>query len=216
MSATLGINHLSVERTGIKAEVPNNNLARLMYYLNSVFTVIQYNDNNDLSDYTHYYYLNQEQKKAVYALAVLFDPKIFLDAKIFILDNGALTGDFGNEFFKITDEKIGVHVNREIMIGGHSVKVLKIMACKTSWLENNYYNPLRGLYNELNNRSVTYDGYNTTSSRVLVTQPVTYHITTERKSKFDFCKCILYTLLCIYCGPFFWIYLCFCRDNSDC
>ena len=145
MSATLGINHLSVERTGIKAEVPNNNLARLMYYLNSVFTVIQYNDNNDLSDYTHYYYLNQEQKKTVYALAVLFDPKIFLDAKIFILDNGALTGDFGNEFFKITDEKIGVHVNREIMIGGHSVKVLKIMACKTSWLENNYYNPLRGL-----------------------------------------------------------------------
>ena len=217
MSATLGINHLSVERTGIKVEVPNNNLARLMYYLSCIFNVIQYNDNNDLSDYKHYYNLNQEQKKTVYALAILFDPKIFLGAKIFILDNGALTGDFGNEFFKITDERVGVHVNQEIMIGGHSVKVLKIMACKTSWLENNYYNPLRGLYNELNNRSVSYNSYNNTSSRVLVTQPATYYrTTTERRSDFDCCKCLLYTLLCIYCGPFFWIYLCFCRDNSDC
>ena len=217
MSATLGINHLSVERTGIKVEVPNNNLARLMYYLSCIFNVIQYNDNNDLSDYKHYYNLNQEQKKTVYALAILFDPKIFLGAKIFILDNGALTGDFGNEFFKITDERVGVHVNQEIMIGGHSVKVLKIMACKTSWLENNYYNPLRGLYNELSNRSVSYNSYNNTSSRVLVTQPATYYrTTTERRSDFDCCKCLLYTLLCIYCGPFFWIYLCFCRDNSDC
>ena len=216
MSATLGINHLSVERTGIKVEVPNNNLARLMYYLSCIFNVIQYNDNNDLSDYKHYYNLNQEQKKTVYALAILFDPKIFLGAKIFILDNGALTGDFGNEFFKITDERVGVHVNQEIMIGGHSVKVLKIMACKTSWLENNYYNPLRGLYNELNNRSVSYNSYNNTSSRVLVTQPATYYrTTTERRSDFDCCKCLLYTLLCIYCGPFFWIYLCFCRDNND-
>ena len=216
MSATLGINHLSVERIGIKVEVPNNNLARLMYYLSCIFTVIQYNDNKELSEYKHYYNLNQEQKKTVYALAVLFDPKIFLGAKIFILDNGALTGDFGNEFFKITDERVGVHVNQEIMIGGHSVKVLKIMACKTSWLEKNYYNPLRGLYNELNNRSVSYNSYNNTSSRVLVTQPTTYYITTnERRSDFDWCKCILYTLLCIYCGPIFWIYLCFCRDNSD-
>ena len=63
MSATLGINHLSVERTGIKVEVPNNNLARLMYYLSCIFTVIQYNDNKDLSEYKHYYNLNQEQKK---------------------------------------------------------------------------------------------------------------------------------------------------------
>ena len=216
MSATLGINHLSVKKTGVKVEVPNNNLARLMYYLSCIFTVIQYNENNNLSDYTHYYNLNEEEKKTVLTLAGIFNPKIFLEATIFILDNGALTGDFGNEFFKITDERIGVHVNQAIMIGGRSVKVLNIMACKNSWLDKNYYTPLRGLYNELNNRSVVYNrtDYNATSSRVIVTTSH-YSSDTNRRSNFDFCKCILYTFLCISCGPFFWIYLCFCRDNSD-
>ena len=117
-----------------------------MYYLKCIFTVIQYYESNKLSDYQNYYYLTEDEKKTVLALATSFDPKIFLEAKIFVLDNGLLTGNFGNEFFQITDEKVGVHVNQEIMIGGRSVKVLKIMAVKASWLQNTYYNPLRGLF----------------------------------------------------------------------
>ena len=220
MSASLGINHFSVERTGVSANVPNNNLARLMYYLSCVFTVIEYNENNKLSDYKNYLNLNEDEKKTVYALAVLFDPKIFVGAKIFVLDNGELTRDFGNDFFKITDERIGVHVNQEIMIGGRSIKVLKIMACKTSWLDNNYYTPLRGLYNELTNRRVVYTttDYNPTSTRVIVTQTsptIYYSNNTTEKKEFDCCKCILYTLLCIYCFPFFLIYLCCCTDKES-
>ena len=219
-SATLGINKFSVEKTGVKAEVPNTNLARLMYYLSCIFTVIQYKESNRLSDYQNYYYLTEDEKKTVLALATLFDPKIFLEAKIFVLDNGLLTGNFGNEFFKITDEKVGVHVNQEIMIGGRSVKVLKIMAVKSSWLQNNYYNPLRGLYNELTYRqSAVYsrNEYNATSQRVIVSQPTTYYYsTTTQRKEFNFCKCCLYTILAIYCCPFFLIYYCFCRDTDDC
>ena len=48
MSAFLGINHFSVERTGVSVDVPNNNLARLMYYLSCIFNVIEYNENNRL------------------------------------------------------------------------------------------------------------------------------------------------------------------------
>ena len=217
MSASYGINHLSLEKIGVEVQVPNNNLARLMYYLSCIFTVIQYNENNKFSDYTHYYYLNEEEKKTVFTLAGLFEPKIFFEAKVFVPDNGILTGNFGNEFFKITDERIGVHVNQEIIIGGRSVRVLKIMACKNDWLDKNYYTPLRGLYNEISNRSVVYNrnDYNTTSGRVIVTERPTSYSTNNTRNDFDFCKCILYTLLCIYCGPFFWIYLCFCRDNND-
>jgi len=47
-SATLGINKFSVEKTGVKAEVPNTNLARLMYYLSCIFTVIQYKESDYL------------------------------------------------------------------------------------------------------------------------------------------------------------------------
>ena len=77
MSASLGINHLSVQRIGVSVEVPNNNLARLMYYLSCIFTVIQYDENNQLSDYKHYYNLNEDEINTVYSLSVLFDPKIF-------------------------------------------------------------------------------------------------------------------------------------------
>ena len=35
--ATLGINSLKIEQIGKKVEVPNNDYARLMYYLESVF-----------------------------------------------------------------------------------------------------------------------------------------------------------------------------------
>ena len=219
-SATLGINKLSVERIGVKVEVPNTNLARLMYYLSCVFTVIQYNESNRLSDYQNYYNLNEDEKKTVLALATLFDPKIFIAAKVFVPDNGLLTGDFGNEFFKITDEKVGVHVNQEIMIGGRAVKVLKIMAVKISWLENNYYNPLRGLYNELSYRQnsvYSRNEYYATSQRVIVSQPTTYYYgTTTTKKETNFCQWCLYILLCIYCFPFFIIYYCFCRDSDDC
>lgn len=106
------------------------------------------------------------------------------------------------------------------MIGGRSVKVLKIMAVKSSWLQNNYYNPLRGLYNELTYRqSAVYsrNEYNATSQRVIVSQPTTYYYsTTTQRKEFNFCKCCLYTILAIYCCPFFLIYYCFCRDTDDC
>ena len=218
MSATFGMNKFSVQRTGVQVEVPNNNLARIMYYLSCVFNTIQYNESNKLSDYQHYYYLNEDEKKAVYALAVLLNPKLFLDANIFILDDGTLTGNFGNEFFKITDERIGVHVNQELMIGGRSVKVLSIMACKRSWLDNNYFSRLGGLYNEINRSRLVYNEYNATSSRIIVNQttPVVYHVQPARPRKeFDICQCLLCTLFWIYCFPIALIYYIFCVQTDN-
>ena len=105
MSAFLGINHFSVERTGVSVDVPNNNLARLMYYLSCIFNVIEYNENNRLW-LQKLLLFKWRWKKTVYALAVLFDHKIFFGAKIFVLDNGELTPDYGNDFLKITDERM--------------------------------------------------------------------------------------------------------------
>ena len=147
-SATLGINSLKIEQIGKKVEVPNNDYARLMYYLESVFTVIQYDDLHKLTDYEHYYNLNATEKKMVIDLAKLFNPLIFIDAKIFIINPNLVATGYSNEFYKITDEKIGVHVNEELFIGGRAVKVLKIMACKESWINSNYINPLKNIENE--------------------------------------------------------------------
>ena len=50
-----------------------------------------------------------------------------------------------NEFYQITDERINFHFNDEIMIGGKTCKILKVMACNTSWLLRFYYNPLKNI-----------------------------------------------------------------------
>ena len=223
MSTNLGINKFSVERTGVAANVPDNYLARLMYYLTCVFNVIQYNENTRLSDYKNYYYLTNEERNAVYTLALLFKPEIFINAGIFVLDNGLLTGEFGNDFYKITDERIGFHASQEIVIGGRTVKVLKIMACKNSWLQNNYYGPLNRYMYELSyqQNQVTINnnyGYNPQTTGAFVNQTNPTYVYTYRNTNqtddFDCCRCILWTLFCLYCFPFFLIYLCFCSHEE--
>ena len=73
-----------------------------------------------------------------------------------------------NEFYQITDQRIGIHVNQEIIIGGKSVRVLKIMACNSSWLNRNYINPVENIakrirYQALPSPQNNYN-YNNTSS----------------------------------------------------
>ena len=149
MSATFGINRLRIESTGTLTNVPNADIAKLMYYIDCVLTVIEYDRNSKLTDYQHYYNLNNEEKKAVFTLAILFKPEIFIDSGIFVVNADLLPNGVSNDFFKITDERIGVHVNQEIMVGGKAVKVLRIMVCKDSWLDNNYYYPIKRIIDGL-------------------------------------------------------------------
>ena len=84
MSATIGIANIKVKNIGITTSVPNNDLAKLMYYLACVFSVVQYDESNKLSDYKNYNSLSEEEKKLVYALSILFDPKILISAGVFL------------------------------------------------------------------------------------------------------------------------------------
>jgi len=127
MSATLGMRNLEMKTFGHKVEIPNNPFAKLMYYLNCVNVVIQYEENT-LTDYNNYHLLNTDQLAIVYALAKILNPQLLINANIFIHDPRLVIGNTDNQFYKITDETIGVHVNQEIMIGGKYVKVLNVMA----------------------------------------------------------------------------------------
>ena len=235
MSATLGINKLKIEPVGSTVTVPNNNTAKLMYYLSCVLKVIQYNQDSKLIDFEHYYNLNNEEKKLVYQLALLFKPEIFLEAKVFIKDADLLPSNVGNEFYKITDETIGLHVNQQIMIGGKSVKILKIMACDDSWLNRNYYNPITGIMNELRRRTVSVvqnqNIYTTTSSS---SRPVIINRYIPRNVEFGscsvdmncpFCYNFISTetecscncgacCLCLVVGLFFFVCIQLCKGKS--
>ena len=84
MSINLDFNSLNVEKIGRTVNVPNNDLARLMYYLNCVASVIQYEEDNKLTDYQNYHMLTKKEEDAVYGLAASFNPKIFMNADVFV------------------------------------------------------------------------------------------------------------------------------------
>ena len=70
-----------------------------------------------------------------------------MDYNIFILNSRLLRPEFDNEFFKITDERIGIHINEEVMLGGRQVKVLEIMACNENWIQTYYLDPIKNINN---------------------------------------------------------------------
>ena len=140
MSATIARKNMQIRAFGTQANVPKNPIANLMYYLNCVATVIDYHD-PILTDYHNYDLLSDEELLAVYTLATLLNPQLFIEAGIFIVDQSLLL-DFENQFYEISDETIGIHVNSEIIIGGKTVKVLKVMACNENWLVISYYRPM--------------------------------------------------------------------------
>ena len=145
MSGDLVMNNLQVEAIGEIVTIPNNDIAKLMYYLSCVDTVINHNQEGEddiLTDYKHYYLLSENEKDLVLTLVSLFNPLIFIDSGVFIVDPNLVPEGADNEFYKVTDQRIGVHVEDEIMIGGKWVKVLNIMACNTDWLYKFYINPL--------------------------------------------------------------------------
>ena len=84
MSATLAMKNVKVRAFGTKVTVPNNAMASLMYYLDCVSTVIDYKDRS-LTDFQNYDELTGEELVAVYALAKIFHPSIFINAGIFII-----------------------------------------------------------------------------------------------------------------------------------
>jgi len=83
--------------TSSRAAIPDNDLARLMYYLNCVFTAIEYNDQDvqRYRDYRNWSLLSGAEQRMVLVLALALSPDEF-DGKVFF-HSDQLCGDSGNK-----------------------------------------------------------------------------------------------------------------------
>ena len=142
MSATYIEKKIRIKAFGRYTTIPNNAIAKLMYYLHCVTSVVDIIIDPVLTDYQNYDELTWEQLKEVHNTATKYSPDIFQSHKIFIVDRDLLNNSSNNEFYEITDETIGIHVDKEIIIGGRVTKVNKIMVCNNSWLSENYFSPI--------------------------------------------------------------------------
>ena len=97
--------------------------------------------------------IKNDERASIYKLALIMNPKIFIEAGIFIVDPDLVPSGQMNNFQEITDERIGFHVNEQILIGERSVKVLKVMVCKNTWINQHYNIPIAEITNEIKNRN---------------------------------------------------------------
>ncbi len=135
-----------------------------MYYLACVFKVIKYDQNSRLTNFQNYYLLSNEEEQAVLGLVALFNPKVMVDLSLFIVSPNLVPYGKPNEFYQITDDRIQVHVNSEVVIGGRVIKVLKIMACTEYWINTYYINPVDSYTKTQTASGRNYNTYRTTNN----------------------------------------------------
>ena len=138
-------NQYGLRATSARATVPDNDVARLMYYLNCVFSAIEYTDQDvrRLRDYRNWSMLSYEEQRLVWLFALILSPDEFDDKVFFHSD--ALCGDSGNKFFEFSQVRHQLLAVQSIIIGGQTRQVKKIMTYKMSWIQSNYLDPMKRL-----------------------------------------------------------------------
>ncbi len=130
---------------GQTVTVPDSDIGKVMYYLDCVCTVIDYDDNNirRYRNYSNWMNMSDEEDKLIFVLAATLSPDE-LEDKVFF-ENAALCPTASNQFYEIGQIRNQVLVVQSIVIGGRSRQVKKIMAYKSGWMQRNYYQPMQAI-----------------------------------------------------------------------
>ena len=130
-----------------KIDIPDNKLAKLMYYLQCVFTVIESDAETRYTNYNNYYLLSKLEEQTVLGLVSTFNPTLMIELNLFKIEPDFVPIGKENEFYDISDEKFEGKIKSEVTIAEAPRKVLKVMACKQSWINKYYEEPLKEFEN---------------------------------------------------------------------
>jgi hypothetical protein len=143
-------NQVGFRDTTVAASVPNNDIARLMYYFNSVCSAIEYTD-NDMQRYRNcrnWSSLSYEEIRLLLVLCYTFSPDVFNNKVFFQSD--ALCDDFQNKFYEISQVSHRLLAVRSIVVAGRTRRVSSIMTYKMSWMRDYYFGPMQRLAQRYN------------------------------------------------------------------
>jgi hypothetical protein len=163
MAIVLGRNEIDIKRTGRVVTVADNDVARLMYYLNCVCTSIDCNQDEDIRRFTNHanwMYLSDEERKLLVLLCYTFSPDVFEGKVFFHIEE--LCIDSSNEFYEINQISDRLVAVESIIIAGRQHHVTNIMVYKMSWMRKYYLEPMQRLARRFANESSGYE-----SSRLL-------------------------------------------------
>ena len=138
--ATLSSLSLNITNCGVSTSVPNDDIARLMYYLRCVtvsvgLDVLQ----DDLVSYKNYRSLSPTRIAMVVQAAAELSPDLFIDKVIFCDDDcEVVERDEGNKFVRISAACNILSLQSDIFIMGKVRNATEVMFFRSSWLDRNY------------------------------------------------------------------------------
>ena len=119
MAVVFQRNEVEFERTGVQVNVPNNDVARLMYYLQCVCTSINCNNDPDIQRFTNYKnwsYLSIDEQKALVVVCYAFSADVLDNRVFFHSDTLCVVGR--NEFYTINQVRDRLLAAESIIIAG--------------------------------------------------------------------------------------------------
>ena len=145
MAAMMERAQLQIKDTTRRVTVPNDPIAKLMYYFDCICICVESDDDytiRRLRGYQNYQRLNSDERAQLIALCLALNPDK-LKGAIFHPSNDC--GSFSNRFVELSAVKTNIIVTDSLLIGGQQKKIQKIMFFEKRWLESSYYDPLEQL-----------------------------------------------------------------------
>ncbi|PAA63994.1 hypothetical protein BOX15_Mlig009332g1 [Macrostomum lignano] len=146
---------LRIENSGTTVDVPNDNVARLMYYLHCISCLLGDCVPANFTNYRLYRSLTQRERLLVIGLAVELTP----DKVPVFIPVSSLPDGKSNVFLKFsslteTVTALGIRAGGAEMMAlqrqaGRGQQLIEVMAYTQGWLNRNYLSPLMAIRSEM-------------------------------------------------------------------
>ena len=125
--------------------IPNNDLAKVMYYLDCICYCIDYRDRHiqRYTNYTKSSLLSQKEVEAVFLLALKLSPDQLLGKVFFPSD--VFNCDVDGKFYEMNQVRHHLVIPPSLMIADRKCQIQNVLAFKESWLIEYYLEPMNRL-----------------------------------------------------------------------
>ena len=146
---------VGIRRAGHSVTVPDNPIAKLMYYLDCALCCVDDSNDSDLRrlrNYKNYSSLTYYEEDKVFILCLALSPDKLIGT-IFIPNE-----EMGksNQFLELSAVSTNLLVSQSLLVGGQRKSVQKIMMFKKRWIENYYLNPLQSCQRQRQRPAITF------------------------------------------------------------
>jgi hypothetical protein len=208
---------ISFREDGQTTEVPNDDFAKLSYYLSCISSCLPDVIEDDLTRYQNYRYMSDQTKAKVLVTACLLTPTLLEGKamkKVSIAEMSRLSPGFSNQFFRLTERRnlgmVGIDDDVAIMVESKRVRVTKIMIYNQNWVNKYYNEPIIRIAEAVDNakngrRALPYNSGGTDSY-----VPAPNREDRETEEGAEACLVIMIFLICVIFGPIGLLFTCLC------